>query len=582
MVLKRLESLVAAALPLIDLTLAHDPDSAGGRLRAIKGRLFEATKMHMWDTMIRLTQDRKGEIPAVTLYRGAAAHHLGRAAGQRGSGGGGGGGSVMRQLYKALADVPLLRSKSKGKGMMAWQVSFVGEGGDDYGGLFRESIRELAADLQQPQPHPTALFLVSPNCRATAGGTIGREAYVPNPWVCVRGSPGQRAHFRQQFAFLGKVMGAGLRTSNPLGLDLPLLVWKRFLRQDVTVDDLADCDERFVRALQTIRTCDDAAAWAALPASTAAMLVGCCRSSTPANTSTSLPPPAPPRGRGAWAPATQAPAPVCGEEEGVLVWTVRSSCGIIFDLVPGGGSKPVAQEEREAFAAAALAWRLGEFDAALDAMRHGLGQNVPIQMLPLLTPQELMVRLCGEDEVDLEVLRGIVRNKLDAADAESVMAWLWQTLEGFSNEERKQFLGFVWGRERLPRDTCGLQLEVRTQGAHGDAHLPSSHTCFNALDIPRYSSQQVLEEKLRYAIAHCKAIDTDFAARTPLSDEPPADVTPISPTHQDSARGADGFAGDAAWALGQGGAAGGDYGGQSAESRGLTSEDTGDVPCRLQ
>ena len=109
MVLKRLESLVAAALPLIDLTLAHDPDSAGGRLRAIKGRLFEATKMHMWDTMIRLTQDRKGEIPAVTLYRGAAAHHLGRAAGQRGLGGGGGGGSVMRQLYKALADVPLLR-----------------------------------------------------------------------------------------------------------------------------------------------------------------------------------------------------------------------------------------------------------------------------------------------------------------------------------------------------------------------------------------------------------------------------------------------------------------------------------------
>ena len=69
---------VAAALPLIDLTLAHDPDSAGGRLCAIKGRLFEATKMHMWDTMIRLTQDRKGEIPAVTLYRGAAAHHLGR------------------------------------------------------------------------------------------------------------------------------------------------------------------------------------------------------------------------------------------------------------------------------------------------------------------------------------------------------------------------------------------------------------------------------------------------------------------------------------------------------------------------
>ncbi len=27
-------------------------------------------------------------------------------------------------------------------------------------------------------------------------------------------------------------------------------------------------------------------------------------------------------------------------------------------------------------------------------------------------------------------------------------------------QERRQFLGFVWGRERLPRDTTGLQLEV--------------------------------------------------------------------------------------------------------------------------
>ena len=29
-------------------------------------------------------------------------------------------------------------------------------------------------------------------------------------------------------------------------------------------------------------------------------------------------------------------------------------------------------------------------------MRHGLGQNVPLLMLPLLTYRELMVRVCGE------------------------------------------------------------------------------------------------------------------------------------------------------------------------------------------
>ena len=61
-------------------------------------------------------------------------------------------------------------------------------------------------------------------------------------------------------------------------------------------------------------------------------------------------------------------------------------------------------------------------------------------------------------QVDLNVLKSIVKNKLDATDGERIMGWIWLTLEEFTNEERKQFLGFVWGRERLPRDTSGLQV----------------------------------------------------------------------------------------------------------------------------
>jgi hypothetical protein len=66
-------------------------------------------------------------------------------------------------------------------------------------------------------------------------------------------------------------MRAGMRTSNPLGLDLPPLIWKRFLGEQVGISDLvltllallvqkykywrtdvrqAGVDERFVRALR--------------------------------------------------------------------------------------------------------------------------------------------------------------------------------------------------------------------------------------------------------------------------------------------------------------------------------------------
>lgn len=36
-----------------------------------------------------------------------------------------------------------------------------------------------------------------------------------------------------------------------------------------------------------------------------------------------------------------------------------------------------------------------------------------------------------------------------------------------------------------------------------------SHTCFFTIDLPAYTSRAALEAKLRYAVQHCQAIDTD-------------------------------------------------------------------------
>ena len=52
-----------------------------------------------------------------------------------------------------------------------------------------------------------------------------------------------------------------------------------------------------------------------------------------------------------------------------------------------------------------------------------------------------------------------------------------------------------------------------------DLALPTSHTCFFSIDLPRYSSYEVLKNKLKYAITHCQAIDTDTVAGEILDDE---------------------------------------------------------------
>ena len=39
--------------------------------------------------------------------------------------------------------------------------------------------------------------------------------------------------------------------------------------------------------------------------------------------------------------------------------------------------------------------------------------------------------------------------------------------------------------------------------------LPTSQTCFFQIRLPEYTSQEILAEKLRYAIKHCRSIDMD-------------------------------------------------------------------------
>ena len=50
---------------------------------------------------------------------------------------------------------------------------------------------------------------------------------------------------------------------------------------------------------------------------------------------------------------------------------------------------------------------------------------------------------------------------------------------------------------------------TRLHHINPDLALPTSHTCFFSLEVPKYSSFELLKEKLKYAISNCQAIDTD-------------------------------------------------------------------------
>jgi hypothetical protein len=77
-------------------------------------------------------------------------------------------------------------------------------------------------------------------------------------------------------------------------------------------------------------------------------------------------------------------------------------------------------------------------------------------------------------------------------------------LEKFSIEDQRKLLMFATGSIKAP--IGGLQklhFKVQRSGPDSD-QLPTSHTCFNTLLLPDYSTQEKLERCLRVAIDECE------------------------------------------------------------------------------
>ena len=69
-------------------------------------------------------------------------------------------------------------------------------------------------------------------------------------------------------------------------------------------------------------------------------------------------------------------------------------------------------------------------------------------------------------------------------------------------EAKKKFLLFLSGSDRIPiMGMKALYLVIQSTGG-GEHYFPVAHTCFNLLDLPTYSSEEVLREKLYAAIEH--------------------------------------------------------------------------------
>lgn len=85
----------------------------------------------------------------------------------------------------------------------------------------------------------------------------------------------------------------------------------------------------------------------------------------------------------------------------------------------------------------------------------------------------------------------------------NLVKWFWEiVLEEWNDEQRRALLSFATGSDRAPVN--GLKAMkfylIKDMENTNDLKLPTSHTCFNQLVVPDYSSKDILRAKLLAAI----------------------------------------------------------------------------------
>ena len=131
-------------------------------------------------------------------------------------------------------------------------------------------------------------------------------------------------------------------------------------------------------------------------------------------------------------------------------------------------------------AVCAFAAALGSDSAAVGVLA-GIGAVVPaVRLLALLSSRELQSLVCSVADIDIGVLRAHTRYGAGVASDARHIRIFWKVLEGFTAEQRRQFLKFIWSRNRLPKDEQDWGEHVMRihplETSKPDGHFPVAHT----------------------------------------------------------------------------------------------------------
>ena len=179
-----------------------------------------------------------------------------------------------------------------------------------------------------------------------------------------------------------------------------------------------------------------------------------------------------------------------------------------IELCPGGAEKAVTPFNYEEYLDSLLRYFLEvSLVEPASAFREAFNTILPLNAFKILTSSEVLRLINGDVGGQVWEAKSIMRDiRADHGYTKdnTQIHWLTEVFSELNLNERGRLVQFLTGAPQLPsggwsRLRPALTVVCRTS-SDPDGNLPTVMTCANYLKLPRYSSKEILKNKLMLAI----------------------------------------------------------------------------------
>ncbi|KAK2962268.1 putative Ubiquitin-protein ligase E3A [Blattamonas nauphoetae] len=323
------------------------------------------------------------------------------------------------------------------------KIVFVGEEAIDEGGVRKEFFLLLTRELfnlKYGVVKPVGSADVTADGSSMSNSTNSQYYWFNPDFVDISG----------ESKLIGMLLGIAIYNGILLDLHFPTACYKKLLNQPVTLDDVIEMEPQVGQSLKALLDMD------------AEDIEDCSLTFSMDHTS-------------------------FGEN-------------VTMDFIPNGRNIPVSIENRVQYIACYVDALLNKsIEKVFSSFSHGFSLIMG-DLLQMFQSIELEEAVCGTRELDFDELEKVTMYDGGFSKDHPAIRMFWSIAKEFKEEEKRHLLHFVTSCDRAPVGGLSNCRFVIVRNGGDSEQLPTSHTCFNALMLPEYSSREKMKLKLLTAI----------------------------------------------------------------------------------